>query len=102
VGVELFECSGAAGGICGAIVALGGALASGLDAAASSVNLRERIARSSLVITGEGLIDEGSLEDKVTVGVAELVGDSVPLLVVCGSIEPGAACFDFDSQVLSS
>jgi glycerate kinase len=42
------------------------------------------------VITGEGRFDQGSLEGKVAVGVAELVAEHSRLLVICGSIEEGA------------
>jgi glycerate kinase len=91
VDVEGIEGSGAAGGISGALAALGAVVISGVDAVARSVNLGPRIARSSLVITGEGRFDEGSLEGKVVVGVAELVDLRVPLLVVCGSFNDAAA-----------
>lgn len=75
----------------GTVDALGAAVVSGVDSVARSVNLAPRIARSSLVITGEGRFDEGSLEGKVVVGVAELVQALVPLLVVCGSFNDAAA-----------
>jgi glycerate kinase len=91
IDVELIERSGAAGGIAGAIAALGGELTSGLHAVARAVDLERRIAQSSLVITGEGRLDPGSLEGKVTVGVAELVAESSRLLVVCGAIDEVAA-----------
>jgi glycerate kinase len=91
IDVERIERSGAAGGIPGAIAALGGVLMSGFDAVAGSVDLVKRIGRATLVITGEGRFDEGSLEGKVTVGVARLVGSRAQLLVVCGSVDPDAA-----------
>jgi glycerate kinase len=89
--VEGVERSGAAGGISGALAALGAVVVSGVEAVARSVNLAPRIARSSLVITGEGRFDEGSLEGKVVVGVAKLIDSRVPLLVVCGSYNDAAA-----------
>jgi glycerate kinase len=89
--VEGIERSGAAGGIPGALAALGAVVVSGVDAVARSVNLAPRLARSSLVITGEGRFDAGSLEGKVVVGVARLVDPLVPLLVVCGSFNDAAA-----------
>jgi glycerate kinase len=91
VDVETMDRAGASGGIPGGLAALGGRLASGFNVVAQSVGLADRIARSSLVVTGEGRFDEGSLEGKVTVGIAELVRDSAALLVVCGSIDDEAA-----------
>jgi len=91
VDVEDLDRTGAAGGIAGAIAALGGSLVDGLEAVAGAVGLRERIARATLVICGEGRFDEGSLEGKVTGGVAALTGGRVPLLLVCGSVESLAA-----------
>jgi glycerate kinase len=91
IDVERIERSGAAGGIPGAIAALGGTLTSGFDAVARSVDLLERVRHSALVITGEGRFDGGSLEGKVTVGVARLVGGGAKLLVVCGSVDREAA-----------
>lgn len=97
IDVELVDRTGAAGGIPGAIAALGGVLTSGFDAVAGSVDLPRRIERASLVITGEGRFDEGSLEGKVAVGVASLAPREVPVLVVCGSVDAKAAG-DFQRQ----
>lgn len=91
VDVEMLERSGASGGIPGGLAALGAELTSGLDAVARSVNLEQRIERSSLVITGEGRLDHGSLDGKVTGGIAALLSGDTALLVVCGSIEMVAA-----------
>jgi glycerate kinase len=91
VDVVHLERSGAAGGIPGALAALGAQLTSGVDVVAASVDLVHRAAVASLVITGEGRFDEGSLEGKVVFGVARAVTATLPLLVVCGSIEESAA-----------
>src|ERR1019366_7486494 len=91
VDVELLERSGASGGIPAALAALGASLTNGFEVVASSVNLLERVHQSSLVVTGEGRLDAGSLEGKVTSGVASMVGDGAALLVVCGSVEREAA-----------
>jgi glycerate kinase len=91
VDVELLERSGASGGIPAALAALGASLTNGFEVVASSVNLLERIEQSSLIITGEGRLDAGSLEGKVTSGVASMVGEGAALLVVCGSVEREAA-----------
>jgi glycerate kinase len=90
VDVELLERAGAAGGIPGALAALGAVLTGGFEAVAQAVSLQERIDRASLVVTGEGRFDGGSLEGKVVVSVARLVGRAT-LLVVCGSIDEASA-----------
>jgi glycerate kinase len=90
VDVQLADRSGAVGGIAGALFALGGVLTSGFDAVALAVGLSERLARASLVVTGEGRLDEGSLEGKVVSGVAGLVDSVTPVLVVCGDVVPEA------------
>ena len=87
--VELVERTGAAGGIPAALLALGATVVDGFDEVARAVHLHQRVARASLVITGEGRFDDGSLEGKVTVSVSELV-TTASLLVVCGAVEPGA------------
>jgi glycerate kinase len=91
VDVELLERTGASGGIPGALAALGATLTSGFDAVANAVQLKSRTSSASLVVTGEGRFDHGSLEGKVVVGLAELLNERVPLLVVCGSIDDEAA-----------
>jgi glycerate kinase len=91
VDVEVLERSGASGGIPGGLAALGAELTSGLNAVVRSVNLEQRIERTSLVITGEGRLDHGSVDGKVTGGIAALLSEDTALLVVCGSIEAAAA-----------
>jgi glycerate kinase len=87
VDVETIDRTGAAGGIPGALAALGGSLVDGLEAVANAVELRTRIGRADLVITGEGRFDAGSLEGKVTAGLAAMINSATPLLLVCGSVE---------------
>jgi glycerate kinase len=91
VDVSHVERTGASGGIAGALLALGAQLTSGLDAVVSSVGLLERIGRSSLVVTGEGRFDRGSLEGKVVAGLASMMINGPSLLVVCGSVDRDAA-----------
>ena len=91
VDVETIERTGAAGGIPGALVALGATLVDGLEAVSHAVHLTSRIEAASMVITGEGRFDDGSLEGKVTGGLATMSAGRVPLLFVCGSVEPNAA-----------
>lgn len=91
VDVESLERTGAAGGIAGALAALGANLTSGFDEAARSQRLDERLRGAALVVTGEGRLDAGSLEGKVVLGVAEHVAHASALLVICGSVEESAA-----------
>ena len=89
VDVDGVERTGAAGGIAGALFALGASLVGGFDLVAREVGLAARLAEASLVVTGEGRLDEGTLEGKVVAGVADLA--TGPLLVVCGSLDHAAA-----------
>lgn len=91
VDVEALDRAGASGGVPGALAALGAQLESGFDAVADAVGLTERVRAASLVVTGEGRFDRGSLEGKVVDGVATLVETGTDLLVVCGAIDDEAA-----------
>ena len=64
--------AGAAGGLGGAIVLLGGQLISGLELIADLVHLEQAISKSDLVLTGEGHLDHQSCQGKVVSGVAKL------------------------------
>ena len=81
--------SGAAGGLAGGLVALGGRLVPGFDLVADEVDLHDHIVAADLVVTGEGFLDEQSFEGKVVGGVqawcaaagrpvAAVVGDAAP------------------------
>ena len=77
--------SGAAGGLAGALAALGASLVPGFDFVADTIDLAERIERADLVVAGEGFLDEQSFQGKAVggvVGLAEQAG--VPVLVVVG------------------
>jgi len=77
---------GAAGGIPGALWALGAQLEAGFDVVAVQTQLRQRAQRANVIVTGEGRCDWGSLDGKVVGALASLT--SGPLLVVCGSVDP--------------
>ena len=83
--------TGAAGGIAGALAALGAELAGGFDVVAAECDLARRVRAASLVVTGEGRFDRTSLAGKVVVGVASLVLAPTELLIVCGSVDDAAA-----------
>jgi glycerate kinase len=91
VDVELVEGSGAAGGIAGGLAALGARVTNGFTAVATEVGLQARIEHASLVITGEGRFDAGSLEGKVVVRVAAMAPPPTKVLVICGSVDRDAA-----------
>lgn len=81
--------TGAAGGLAGGLVALGGRLVPGFDLVADELDLHDRIVDADLVITGEGFLDEQSFDGKVIGGVQAMcaeVGRSVAAVV--GDIAP--------------
>jgi glycerate kinase len=96
--------TGAAGGLGGAVVVLGGQLQSGYQLAAELVGLRRHLGQAQLVVTGEGTLDRSSFAGKVVGGVihdASALG--VPALVIAGRVAPGidAVVEDGDVDVVS-
>ncbi|MEO6652241.1 MAG: glycerate kinase [Ilumatobacteraceae bacterium] len=86
-GVDVAEIdgSGAAGGIAGALAAVGGRLTLGFDLVADELDLPDQIESADLVITGEGHLDEQSFQGKVVGGVAELAAEfGVPVAAIVG------------------
>lgn len=84
--------AGAAGGLGFGLMAFAGASArKGFDLFARWSRLRTRVAKSDLVITGEGRLDASSLMGK---GVGEVSavckGQGVPCFLICGSLEGSA------------
>lgn len=87
VDVRTMAGSGAAGGLAGGLAALGATLVPGFDVVAEAVGLADRLEGADLVVTGEGFLDEHSLDGKVVGGVAALAAEAgVPLLVVVGQV----------------
>ncbi len=92
VDVRTVPGSGAAGGLGGALVALGGRLRSGFEVVAELVGFHEAVTRSSLVVTGEGALDATSLSGKVVGSVVREASTSgVPSLVIAGRVSPEAS-----------
>ena len=85
--------AGAAGGLgFGLMAFLGGRLVSGFDMVATQVGLDARVASADLVITGEGRLDEQSLQGKGPVGVARLARRLGKKVVgIAGSVDDSAA-----------
>lgn len=78
--------SGAAGGLGFAMAAIGGTLMAGASAFADRVDLGSRIANADLVVTGEGRLDQTSLEGKILARVVMDASDiGVPVFAVVGS-----------------
>lgn len=89
VDVEQVVGSGAAGGLGGGLVALGGTIISGFELIAEELGLFEQIQAADLVITGEGQLDAESFDGKVVGGVAEMAQDcKVPVVVIAGAVDP--------------
>ena len=80
--------AGAAGGLGFGLMAFaGGRLTPGFELVAAQVGLAARVARADLVVTGEGRLDEQSLQGKGPVGVARLArAHGKTVLGVAGSV----------------
>lgn len=82
--------AGAAGGLAGALATLGATLVPGFDLVADLIDLRERVAKADLVITGEGHLDEWSFRGKAVGGVVEVADEAgVDVLIVAGVVDAG-------------
>jgi len=92
VDVREIDGTGAAGGIAGALVALGGRLVPGFDLVADELDLHDVIAAADIVITGEGYLDEQSFEGKVVGGVQEMAAaGGKPVGAIVGDAAPEVA-----------
>lgn len=90
VDVTDIDGSGAAGGLAGALAALGASLMPGFDIVAEETGFDEEVRTHDLVITGEGLLDATSFDGKVVgsvVDYAERAG--TPVMSVVGDIDAG-------------
>ena len=78
--------AGAAGGLGFGLLAFTGArLRRGVEEVMEAVGFDDRLALASLVITGEGSFDAGSLGGKVPAGVLEAAAAAgVPVAILCG------------------
>ncbi|MBE9461148.1 glycerate kinase [Dyadobacter subterraneus] len=80
--------AGAAGGLgAGALWFLNAELREGVSIVMEQTNIAEHVQKADLVITGEGKVDEQTLQGKVVKGLANLCQENnVPLAVVCGTL----------------
>jgi glycerate kinase len=91
VDVSDIEGAGAAGGLAGALAALGGKLVPGFDLVADEIDLYDTLATADLVITGEGSLDFQSLAGKGPAGIASLAARyHNPVWAFCGAADPAA------------
>lgn len=84
--INTIEGSGAAGGIGGGAVAfLGAEICSGIDFFIQKTDFKTKLNSCQLLITGEGKIDEQTLQGKVVSGVSQLAKErSIPTIAFCG------------------
>jgi len=102
VDVEDVVGAGAAGGLGGGLVALGGTIVSGFDLIADELGLFEQIEQADVVITGEGQLDAESFDGKVVGGVAEMAAEAgARLIVVAGVIDGSVADYDLGHNGLA-
>lgn len=93
---------GAAGGLGGALAALGGTLLPGFELVADELDLYDHVEGADLVITGEGELDDTSFRGKVVGGIAAIASESaIPVLAIVGSIAPGTVWPDEAFDVVS-
>lgn len=77
--------AGAAGGLAGGLLAVGGRIEPGFEVIAERVRLDEHLDRADLVVTGEGYLDAESFHGKVVGGVMTWADEaSVPVLAIVG------------------
>ncbi len=92
VDVTAIAGGGAAGGLAGALAALGGQLLPGFDLVADEVDLDDALATADLIITGEGYLDAQSFDGKVVGKVQELARSlGTPVGAVVGDADPAVA-----------
>jgi glycerate 2-kinase len=86
VDVRALEGAGAAGGLAGGLAAIGAQLEPGFDVVADAVGLDDALENTSLLVTGEGRLDDSSLSGKVVGGALAAATDhGVPhRAVICG------------------
>ena len=79
--------AGAAGGLAaGSIYFLNGKLTSGIDLFFDLTNLKQHLLASDLIITGEGRIDDQTLQGKAILGLAKLANENnIPICALCGA-----------------
>lgn len=92
--LENIQGAGAAGGLGGAIHAVGGTIVSGAQSILTYIGFEERLRKADYVWTGEGKVDHQSQLGKITGEIVRSAGIAqVPCLILAGIVEekiPGA------------
>jgi glycerate 2-kinase len=92
IDLSALDGSGAAGGLGGALAALGARLVPGFELVAEHTGLAEAVRGADAVITGEGRLDAQSFNGKVVGGVVDLAARyGVPALVLAGLVDDDVA-----------
>jgi glycerate kinase len=87
--VREIEGGGAAGGLGGALAALGATLLPGFELVADELDLYDHLAGADLFVTGEGQLDATSFRGKVVGGVHDIAREAgVPTAAIVGSVAP--------------
>jgi len=89
LGIDLanIKCSGAAGGIAGALHLINGELVSGIDLVLDKVNFDERLKGIDYIFTGEGSIDSQTVNGKTISGLARRAKKAnVPVIAFAGRV----------------
>ena len=92
-GIDVLDVRG--GGAAGAFAAglmafLGGRIESGIDLILEHMQFEQHLQNARLVITGEGQIDEQTIQGKGPIGVARLAREyGVPTVVIVGGLNAG-------------
>jgi len=77
--------SGAAGGLAGGLLAVGGRIEPGFDVVAEWVGLDGHLEGADLIVTGEGFLDDESFNGKVVGGVHQWADEQdVPVVAIVG------------------
>jgi glycerate kinase len=88
INVRNINGSGAAGGLAGALAALGATLTPGFDIVAEEVGFDEALRTADIVITGEGSLDDTSFTGKVVGSVLDYATEAkVPVHAIVGDID---------------
>lgn len=89
IDVRDIEGGGAAGGLAGALAALGATLMPGFEVVAEQLEFDDHLRAHDLVITGEGLLDDTSFYGKVVGEVTSRARDAaVRSHVIVGDVDP--------------
>lgn len=85
IDVSNLEGAGAAGGLAGGLVAMGGRLIPGFELVADELDLYDAMENADVVITGEGRLDAESFNGKVVGGVAQIASEyGLPVGAIVG------------------